>query len=199
MNEEKDPLLDYFKGDELAANVWRSKYAQDGDITPDEIWKNIPNSNYAISNKGRVMNIGTLTKKDSRGRLGKRRPKILKNRKSKNGYYITFKNMLVHRLVAQLFINNINNYLEVNHIDGNKLNNLYNNLEWCNRSQNIKHSYNNNLRIKNPHESSKLIKSQIDEIRNMYNTGNYTQKTLGYLFKVRQQSISKIINLIQWK
>jgi len=41
-------------------------------------------------------------------------------------------------------------------------------------SQNIQHSYNNNLRIKNSHEFFKLVKHQIDEIRNMYNTGNYT-------------------------
>lgn len=32
-------LLEYFKGDELAANVWLSKYAQEGDITPDDMHK----------------------------------------------------------------------------------------------------------------------------------------------------------------
>ena len=44
-------------------------------------------------------------------------------------------------MVAQLFIPNPNNYPEVNHIDGNKLNNNINNLEWCNRIQNEHHSY----------------------------------------------------------
>jgi ribonucleoside-diphosphate reductase alpha chain len=37
MNEKKDPLLDYFKGDELAANVWQSKYAQEGEIHPSQM------------------------------------------------------------------------------------------------------------------------------------------------------------------
>ena len=46
----------------------------------------------------------------------------------------------VHRLVAKAFIPNPNNYREVNHIDENKDNNNYKNLEWCNREQNISHS-----------------------------------------------------------
>jgi len=46
----------------------------------------------------------------------------------------------VHRLVAIAFIDNFNKKTDVNHIDGNKLNNNINNLEWVTKSENIKHS-----------------------------------------------------------
>lgn len=48
---------------------------------------------------------------------------------------------LLHRLVASTFIPNPNMLPEVNHIDGNKHNNSVDNLEWCDRSSNMKHAY----------------------------------------------------------
>lgn len=47
------------------------------------------------------------------------------------------KHYLVHRLVAQTFIPNPNNYLEINRKDENKQNNHISNLEWCNRKYNV--------------------------------------------------------------
>ena len=49
----------------------------------------------------------------------------------------------VHRLVAELFIDNPNNYNEINHIDENKANNNVDNLEWCSRKYNINYGTRN--------------------------------------------------------
>ena len=54
--------------------------------------------------------------------------------------------MKIHRLVAKNFIPNPRDCKEVNHIDGNKENNHVSNLEWCTRSENLKHAYRIGLR-----------------------------------------------------
>ena len=56
------------------------------------------------------------------------------------------KTFLVHRLVALAFIPNPDNKAEVNHIDGDRLNNDVSNLEWVTREENMKHAHSLKLR-----------------------------------------------------
>lgn len=88
---------------------------------------------YQISTKGEVKNIktGRILKPNSNG-------KYLFVELYKNGKRARFK---VHILVATMFIPNPYNKPEVNHKDGNKLNNEKYNLEWCTQSENDKHAY----------------------------------------------------------
>ena len=54
--------------------------------------------------------------------------------------------LLVHRLVAETWLENPNHYEEVNHINGDKNDNSVENLEWTTRSQNVRHAYRTGLK-----------------------------------------------------
>lgn len=56
------------------------------------------------------------------------------------------KTIAVHRLVAMCFVENPYDYPEVNHKDGDKRNNHFSNLEWCERGYNIQHAFEKELR-----------------------------------------------------
>lgn len=109
-----------------------------------EIWKDIEGYEglYKVSNMGRIKSLGHT---DKLGRYYEGR--IMKQQKHyKNGYLSVClakdkkqKRMNVQRLVAHHFIPNPDNKPEVNHIDENKENNIYTNLEWCTRKENNIH------------------------------------------------------------
>ncbi len=93
---------------------------------------------YQIGNKGSIYSLITNRFiKHNKHKCG-----YLKYSLSKDGQMKTF---LAHRLVASNFVPNPNNLPQVNHIDGNKLNNDFSNLEWCTKQYNTKHAFDNNL------------------------------------------------------
>lgn len=120
-----------------------------------EIWKDVKDYEglYRISNLGRVKSLiqwnGNEYINNERiingwvqnTRNGYKRKVVLlvKNNKRKQ-----FK---IHRLVAEVFIENPYNKPFINHIDGNPLNNNVTNLEWCTQSENVHHARKNKLRI----------------------------------------------------
>lgn len=57
------------------------------------------------------------------------------------------KSFLIHRLVAETFIPNLDNKSQINHKDGNPLNNNIDNLEWVNAFENMRHAQDNGLLI----------------------------------------------------
>ena len=86
--------------------------------------------------------------------IGKKYNRELKSFINKDGYRrITLckegktKNFFLHRLVAQHFIDNESNKPQVNHIDGDKLNNTVINLEWVTCSENHKHAFSIGLKV----------------------------------------------------
>ena len=102
-----------------------------------EVWKKVKdNRTYSVSSTGLVRN-------DKTGRVLK--PWICSVGYLTIKFGLYSKNKLVHRLVATAFISNPDNKPEVNHKDGNKLNNSISNLEWMTRSENIQHGFETGL------------------------------------------------------
>jgi hypothetical protein len=154
-----------------------------GELNMEEIWKDIKGYEglYQVSNFGNIRN--------------KRTNKIKIPYKCKNGYmYVSLyknnksKNKLIHRLVAETFFKNKNNYTDVNHIDGNKLNNKIENLEFCTRSYNLKEAYRLKLR-----EPVYLMLNKKDELCpnskkiNQYDLNGKFIKTWGSQLEIERQ------------
>ena len=152
------------------------------------VYVNSKLTNYMIYRDGRLQNLKT--------------GHFLKPFLSKHGYlrysmYIKRKTVhkFVHRLIMEAFVPNPENFPDVNHKNGIKTDNRLENLEWCTKSENIQHAYDNNL-ISLPkgedHHNNKYKIANIKKVIELLETGDYTRSEISDLTGVSNDTISKI-------
>lgn len=148
---------------------------------------------YIISNEGHILSRYT--------------GKLLKSKVSKRGYYNVklYKNKKqftkkIHRLIAEAFIPNPENKPQINHKNGNKLDNSLENLEWCNNFENAKHAHETGLRDNSGSKNgmSKLTDKIISSIRKDC-CSDMTQNQIAKKYGISQANVSMIKNNKRWK
>lgn len=165
----------------------------------NEIWKDVKGyeGKYQVSNLGRVKSLDRIIEQYNGYKKFTylKKGRILKS-KVKNSYdSVVFsvngkhKCRMVHRLVAEAFIENPKNLPEVNHKDGNKSNPHYDNLEWCTSSENQKHACITGLqktsRGANHYQSKKVIDTNTGTIFNsIIEASNHINKAYPYVSRM---------------
>ena len=175
-----------------------------------EIWKEIKGfeNYYSVSSFGRVKSLDRYILQ-SNGVRRKVKGRVLKSTISNSGYKnITLVKgskyqLFIHRLVADAFIINNENKSTVNHKDGNKLNNNYENLEWATYSENNIHAIHTGLRCmkyctgENQY-ASKLSDKDVIKIRELYKYTDLSQKEISNMFDVSRTNVNLIVNRKRW-
>lgn len=158
---------------------------------------------YQVSNLGRVM---SLERYDRAKKFWPRRIRVLSH--DSDGYLVVClykdgakKTCKVHRLVAQAFIDNPNNYPEVNHIDENKENNCIDNLEWCTTKYNLTYGHRLDCVSGEKCNTAKLTPEDVREIRRIYVKGDpqFGQSALARRFGVTHTAIDCLVKGKTWK
>lgn len=125
---------------------------------------------------------------------------VLKPQPNSKGYLrvsIGKKLVFVHRLVAEKYIPNPNNLSQVNHKDGNKLNNNVNNLEWVSNLENRRHAVKMGLHLSGEKAiNHKLDWEKVEYIRMHLNISNIE---LAKQFGVSPSTISDVKKYRTWK
>lgn len=141
-------------------------------------------NNYYITKDGKVYS-------DVSGEL-----KEMKQQLSDKGYYrikLCNKTYLIHKFIALAFIDNPNNYPQINHINGIKTDNRIENLEWCTNKHNQLHAWKIGLQPIRHASNCVVTQEQADEIRLEYNKG-FSQRVLAKKYGVAKTTIADILN-----
>jgi len=156
---------------------------------PDEKFRWIKGyeNKYQVSNYGRIKSFLRL------------KPKILKPKINYKGYLHVqlkqnLKNFRISRVVASNFLENPNNYKEVNHINCDKLNNHSTNLEFCTHKYNMNHAKNNKLMNAPKGEkvyNASLKDQDIFKIKKLIEN-KFTHKEIAEIFNVNKPVIDQI-------
>lgn len=176
-----------------------------------EIWKDIEGFEglYQVSNMGKIKSCERFVKHSRNPNFFRSiKEKLLKQTIGRKGYLVVNLSKdgehdckRVSRLVAIAFVPNPDNKPEVNHKDGDKLNNNDWNLEWNTTSENIQHAYDNGLKkawdgLKGEtHGRSKLSEIDVLNIRK----SSKLDEDLANAFGVKKSCINKIRNKQSWK
>jgi hypothetical protein len=145
-----------------------------------EIWKEIDgfNGKYWVSNLARVKKV-----------IGDMEKIYAISTKTKGYTTIRLDNKIysLHRIVAKAFVEKTDDIKsEVNHIDGNKKNNIADNLEWVSHYENLKHAFDSGLVFR-------LSDDRRNEVRDLHKTGKYSYRKLASLFNVSLGTIQSIL------
>lgn len=111
------------------------------------------------------------------------------------------KHLLLHRVILCTYtVESLNSPLEVNHIDGNKLNNRLDNLEWVTRSENLKHAFRLGLNSSKGELNGKAVinESQVIEIYHLCASG-MANTEIAKLYGVTKSAIGKIKSKSNWE
>lgn len=168
-------------------------------LPTSEVWKDIKDYEgiYQVSNFGNVKSLGNSFS---------RKERLLKLSHQSKGYLTvvlqknaTRKMVLTHRLVAEHFIDNTESKPQVNHINGDKTDNIVENLEWVSHRENLDHAIKNNLTLKGEeNRNSKLKDVDVIKIYSLLQKGT-TTKELSESYNVSYSTIDSIRTNRYWK
>lgn len=166
-------------------------------------------SNYSVDENGNIYSNFRIYIDKNKNQGIKQRTIRLKPSLMKNGYqrvslyddHGNKKTRLIHRIVAETFLVNIDNKPCINHKDGNKTNNEIFNLEWCTHKENREHAIRTGLAKGMPGEEHPLHKILSKDVKNIIKMiiNGIDNETIAKMYKLNSKYVSLIRHKKRWK